>query len=152
MSKSKTSNTMANVHVLLQRGRIVSQFLLWNFEGKIHNFLHSTAENVSTAPHNDDFDIFLRSSAKKWEFLPTKIQCKNWLAILSLCNDMWNLAVVLPVWLWCFISKSDKKGLDSVSGAQTRQLCLFLAVKCNKLEIFTLKVAKQTLTSYPSSL
>ena len=52
---------------------------------------------------------FLQSSAKNLEFLPSKFQCKKWPAILPLCVDMWNLAVVWPVWLLCIISQNWQK-------------------------------------------
>ena len=48
-----------------------------------------------------------------------------------------------------YFPKSDKKGLDFVSSAQTRQ---FSAVKCETMLIFLHKVSMQKLTSYPSSL
>ena len=55
---------------------------------------------------NADFAGWLR---KNWEFLHLKFQCKNWLAILPLCDGMQNLVLVLPVWLWwCHCPKVTK--------------------------------------------
>ena len=96
--------------------------------------------------------IFGGQVQKIGNFYPQRFNAKtDWLFFL--------FVMICETWPWYYrfgcgalFPKSDKKGLDSVSGAQTRQFCLFLAVKCNKLEIFTLKVAKQTLASYPSSL
>ena len=64
---------------------------------------------LSSANKNADFANFWRSIAKNCNNLPSKFQCKNWPFILHLWDGMQNLALVLPVWLWCVISQKWQK-------------------------------------------
>ena len=93
----------------------------------VSNFPKVTRKDwiLSVAPKRADFADFRRSSAKNCEYLSSKFQCKNWPAILPLRNDMWSLAVVLPVWLWCVITQKWQKRTGS---CQRRPNALILPI------------------------
>ena len=80
-----------------------------------------------------NFVDFCQLTAKNCKFLPLKIHWKIRLAILPLCNGMWNLAMVLQVWLWCIINHKWKNKTDFVISAQTCWVCQFIAIFYRKL-------------------
>ena len=84
---------------------------------------------VFKCPKAPILPIFGGRVQKNCEYFSSKCQCKNWTANLPLCNDMWNLVAVLPVWLWCLISQKWQKGLDFASGAHKPKLPLKPKIK-----------------------
>ena len=123
-------------------------WLLWVISQKWQKILYF----VITSQKNTDSANFWPSIATNCEFLPSEFQYKNWTAIFYFCNGMWNLSVVLLVWLWLVIYQKWQKRPDFVVSAQKQWFCHFLAINCEKLCTFTSKFLMEKLTSYPSYL
>ena len=86
----------------------------------------------------------ISQKCKNCEFLPSNFQCKNWLAILHLCDCIQNLGVVLPFWPWQVISQKWHTRLDFVIITHT------FCDQLKKIVICYLQICKVSIKNWPT--